>query len=112
MTMPQLTVLVCALAPARQEWGIGPLLLPVTPHLVPGWGGVRGRQGLPGRQLAGAWGGEGADAGGRDQAARQGGVEVEGEVGREGGVVDLEPVDLELQELKLVKPVLEKKCIS
>ena len=67
--------------------------------------------GLP-RELAAAVGGprcgQGAYTGGGDQPAGEGRVEVNGSVG-EGGHVDLKSLDLKLEELKLVKPVLRDK---
>ena len=94
-----------------QQGGIGARLSCVGVHsrqLVSGGRGMGRSHGLP-RELAaavsGAWGGEGADTGGGDQPTGQGRVEVHLSIGQ-GRNVDLETLDLKLQELKLVKPVL------
>lgn len=73
---------------------------------MPARGGGWGSQGLPRGQFAGPRGSEGTDAGGGDQSAGQGGIEVQRKVGRQRGKVDLETADLKLQELVFIKPVL------
>lgn len=94
---------------AREERGIrAPFCVVAQLHSC--WWRVWGGQGFPGGQFTGApWSGEGADARGWDQPTRQGSVEIHRNGGSERSKVDVEPVDLELQELKLVEPVLPSK---